>query len=203
VAGGVPQTSCEDAAVTVIGVVARLQVQTARLKPGPQAARVYDPSPLREVEALEVGPRGCRGLRDGQWLLDVHHADHPDTRNVALVNGLSVLSRRAEEQLASRYGLAPGTAGDSVLLDTDHDLVLDDLLGELVLETAEGPLAVGDAMVAAPCVEFCRFALGLSVGPVGDDVTQALADLDGGARGFYLSPRAAGVLRPGDRLVRP
>jgi hypothetical protein len=190
--------------MTVLGVVARLQVQTSRLKPGPPAARVYDPSPLVEVEALEVGPRGCRGLRDGEWLLDVHHADHPDTRNVALVNGLSVLPRSHHARMEARYGphLVTGAAGESVLLDTDRDLELADLAGEVRLETTDGVLVLGDALVAAPCVEFCRFALGLPVGPVGDDVKQALVDLDGGTRGFYLSARGTATIRPGDRLLR-
>ncbi len=187
-----------------LGVVSRLQVQRDRLKPGEATTRVYDPAPLREVEALEVGPRGCRGLLDGEWVLDVHHADHPASRNVALVNGFSVLPRSHYDRMVHAYGehLRIGLAGESVLLDTDRDLVLDDLIGDLVLETAGGPVPLGDPMVAAPCVEFCRFALGIPVGPVGDDVKAALVVLDGGTRGFYLSPRAAGVVRVGDRLVR-
>lgn len=42
----------------VIGTVVRLQGQRSRLKPGAAATRVYDPEPLLEVSALEVGPRG-------------------------------------------------------------------------------------------------------------------------------------------------
>ena len=190
--------------MTVLGVVSRLQVQTARLKPGPATTRVYDPAPLCEVDALEVSPRGCRGLLDGAWVLDVHHADHPDTRNVALVNGLSLLPRSHYARMAQRYGdhLAVGVAGESVLLDTEHDLAAEDLAGELALRTADGDVPLADAMVAAPCVEFCRFALGVPVGPVGDDVKQALVDLDGGTRGFYVTPRSTAVVRPGDLLVR-
>lgn len=190
--------------MTVIGVVGRLQVQRSRLKPGPATTRVYDPAPLCEVEALEVGPRGCRGLVDGEWVLDVHHADHPDSRNVQLVNGLSLLPRSHYARMADRYGdhLVVGVAGESVLLDTDGDLTVDDLAGELVLETADGVVEVGDAMVAAPCVEFSRFALGIAPGPVGDDVKEALVVLDDGTRGFYVTPRTTAVVRVGDRLVR-
>lgn len=190
--------------MTVIGVVGRLQVQRSRLKPGSPATRRYDPSPLVEVEALEVGPRGCRGLVDGAWVLDVHHADHPDSRNVSLVNGLSVLPRRHYARMSARYGahLSVGVAGESVLLETATDLVVEDLAGELALETADGDVDVGDPLVASPCVEFCRFALGIPPGPVEDDVKQALVELDAGTRGFYLTPRASGTLRVGDRLVR-
>jgi hypothetical protein len=37
-------------------------------------------------------------------VLDVHHADHPDTRNARLVNGLSLLPRAHYDRLRARYG---------------------------------------------------------------------------------------------------
>ena len=69
----------------LIGTVVRLQVQRSRLKPGEKTQRVYDPAPLLEVDELQVTPRGVLGPGG---LLDVHHADHADTRNVKLRNGL-------------------------------------------------------------------------------------------------------------------
>jgi hypothetical protein len=51
-------------------------------------------------------------------------------------------------------------------------------------------------------VEFSRFCLGLPVGPVEDDVRQALVDLDGGARGFYARVVGSGVVSLGARLWR-
>ena len=62
----------------------------------------------------------CVGLhRDGP-VLDVHHADHPDSRNVRLRNGLSLLPRASADALRARYGehLVDGAAGESLLLET-------------------------------------------------------------------------------------
>ena len=189
----------------LLGTVVRLQVQSSRLKPGPRGARVYDPAPLREVPALELGPRGVVGQTADGPVLDVHHADHPDTRNARLANGVSLLPRAHYAAMRARYGphLVDGAAGESVLLDTDGPWTEADLAGTLRLETADGGLLeLSGATAAPPCVEFSRFCLRLPVGPVGPDVTQALVDLDGGVRGFYV--RAAGTARVevGARLWR-
>jgi hypothetical protein len=189
----------------LLGTVVRLQVQRSRLKPGPRGARVYDPAPLLEVPALEVGPRGVVGLTPDGPLLDVHSADHPDSRNVRLVNGLSLLPRAHYETLRARYGshLVDGTAGESLLLDTVGSWTEADLAGELHLEAADGEvLVLTGATAAAPCVEFSRFCLGLPLGPVGPDVEQALVDLDGGARGFYASAQGTARIEAGARLWR-
>ena len=181
----------------VIGPVVRLQVQRSRLKPGPAATRVDDPAPLLEVSALELGPRGVTG--DGH--LDVHHADHPDTRNVKLLNGVSVMTTSRYAALRERYGphLVDGVAGESLLVDTD---LVEDLSGDLVLETEEGSLAV-TSFPAPPCVEFSRFVLGRGAGDTGPEVRSALDDLGGGARGFYLQVPGSGRVTAGCRLLRP
>jgi len=185
----------------IVGTVVRLQVQRSRLKPGPPTTRVYDPSPLVEVEALEVGPRGCIGLLAGERILDVHHADHSDTRNNRLANGLSLLPTTAYPALQARYGdhLVTGVIGESVLLRLEDDWPL----GDLLLETDDEPLRLSEVRAAAPCVEFTRFCLGISPGPVGEDVRQGLLDLDGGARGYYARVTGEGTVRRGACLRRP
>ena len=176
----------------VVGTVVRLQVQRSRLKP----AGEYDPSPLLEVSSLEVGPRGATG--DGH--LDVHHADHPDTRNVKLLNGVSVMTTSRYAALRERYGqhLADGVAGESLLVRTD---AIEDLSGDLVLETEDGPLQV-TSIPAPPCVEFSRFVLGRGSGDTGAEVRAALDDLGGGARGFYLQTAGYSRITAGCRLLR-
>ena len=189
----------------LLGTVVRLQVQRSRLKPGPRGARVYDPAPLLEVDALGVGPRGVVGLTADGPVLDVHHAVHPDTRNRRLANGLSLLPRVHSDALRARYGehLVDGAAGESLLLDTDGPWTEDDLAGPLHLETADGGLlALTGAMAAPPCVEFSRFCLGLPVAALGPEVDQALVDLDGGARGFYVQAQGTARIEAGARLWR-
>jgi len=182
----------------IVGTVVRLQVQRSRLKPGPPTTRVYDPAPLLEVEALEVGPLGCVGLLGADRVLDVHHADHEDTRNRG-GNGLSLLPTSAYDNLQSRYGahLATGIVGESVLLDVPGEWPG----GDLLLETDHEPLLLSQVVPAAPCVEFSRFCLGIPPGPVGDDVKQALIDLDGGSRGYYARVTGSGTVRIGAHLT--
>ena len=193
-------------ALELLGTVVRLQVQRSRLKPGPRGARVYDPAPLLEVPALEVGPRGVVGCGSDGTVLDVHHADHPDTRNVRLANGLSLLPRAHYEVLRARYGshLVDGSAGESLLLDTaGRRWTEGDLAGALHLDTADGgTLVLTGATAAPPCVEFSRFCLGLPVGPVASEVEQGLLDLDGGARGFYACTQGTARIESGARLWR-
>lgn len=184
----------------LIGTVVRLQVQRSRLKPGPKATRVYDPTPLLEVSALDVDARGVVG----HGHVDVHHADHPDSRHRGL-NGLSLLPRAHYERLRARFGdhLVDGVAGESLLLDTGGPWTLDDLSGELLLETADGELLrLTDPAVAAPCVEFTRFCLGRGPGPDDEELAAALAELDGGTRGFYVTATGTGRVERGARLLR-
>lgn len=180
----------------LIGTVVRLQVQRSRLKPGQATTRVYNPEPLLEVSELDISKRGVVG--DG--VLDVHHADHPDSRNVKLLNGVSVMTVSRYRALRERYGehLVDGIAGESLLLDTEH---LDDLSGRLVLETADGALQL-DSIPAPPCVEFSRFAIGRGAGDVGLEVMATLDALDDGARGYYLQTSDTGRVRAGARLYR-
>ena len=191
--------------MTPIGTVVRLQVQRSRLKPGPRTTRFYDPAPLLEVAALEVGPRGVTGQSESGPVLDVHHADHPDSRNVQLRNGLSLLPRCHYERMRARFGdhLVDGVAGESLLLETEGPWVPEALAGPLALETAAGGLLeLTDAMAAAPCVEFTRFCLRRPPGPDDEELAAALADLDGGVRGFYVALSLSGRIEAGARLLR-
>lgn len=187
---------------TLVGTVARVQLQRSRLKPGERGARRYTTEPLLEVAEAEVGPHGLRGTGEHGGLLDVHHEDHPDSRNVRRTNALSVLPRAHYVQLRERFGahLADGAAGESLLLDTDGPLTEDDLAGVLHLETADGePLVLTAAAAAPPCVEFSRWCLG------SDDAAQVRAALEflaDGRRGFYLRVEGTGRVARGARLTR-
>src|SRR6266487_3996123 len=65
-----------------IGIVTRLQIQRDSLKRGEKPTRVYDPTPLLAIPALHVTPDGALGgTADGTWSVDVHHRDHPYTKN--------------------------------------------------------------------------------------------------------------------------
>jgi hypothetical protein len=189
-----------------VATVLRVQVQRSPLKPGPRGQRVYDPSPLLEVPEAEVGPDGLVGLGPDGPLVDAHHVDHPLSRNVRRVNGLSVLPRAHYLQLRARFGAhaVDGCAGESLLLDTPGPLVEADLEGELLLETVDGPpLVLTAGQAAPPCVEFSRWLLERAGdSPVDDEVQAAMAFLQDGRRGFYLSTQGTGRVAPGARITR-
>jgi hypothetical protein len=189
----------------VLGTVVRLQVQRSPLKQRPAGSGPYDPGPLLEVPALEVGPRGCTGLLDdgAQRVVDVHCADHPQSRHARGVNGLSVLPAAHYARLRADHGphLVDGVAGENVLLD-GGPLTEADLAGRLLLEVDEGVLEVTGTMAAPPCVEFTQHVLRRPVGDVGPEVQAGLEELDGGTRGFYLRLSGTGTLRAGCRVLR-
>ncbi|MCW2776901.1 MAG: hypothetical protein JWN17_626 [Frankiales bacterium] len=188
----------------VVGTVVRLQLQRSPLKPGPRGARTYDPAPLLEVAALDLGPRGVVAP-DGA--LDAHHADHPQTRNVrGGVNGVSVLPRAHYDAVRARFGphAVDGCAGETLLLDTPGPLTEADLEGTLLLDVVDGdPLVLTGVQAAPPCVEFSRWLLQRDADtPVDDAVQDALTFLADGRRGFYLTAQGTGRVVAGAVLRR-
>jgi hypothetical protein len=76
-----------------------------------------------------------------------------------------------------------------------------DLAGGLVVETIDGSIGIGQIRVAAPCVEFSRYALDVPLDETPDRrVTEALVFLNDGMRGFYASVEAIATFRVGDRV---
>jgi len=108
--------------------------------------------------------------------------------------------------MRERYGahLPDGCAGENILVESDHLWSIDQLGAALMIECADGQLVALDGlMIAAPCVEFSRFAH-LSAEPLDSDQLRAtLQFLDGGMRGFYarLADGQRGAeIRAGDRV---
>lgn len=190
--------------LTPLGPIVRLQIQRAGLKRGEKPNRVYDPAPLLALDALTVGPQGAIALLpDGSALLDVHHAQHPRTRNVDGVNGLSLGFTGHYERMRARYGahLANGCAGENILVDHGAQVPLDAVRRGLAIQSAEtGAWTwLRGVRVALPCVEFSTYAA-RPAAP--DDVKAALQCLDHGLRGFYCACDDAGpvTLRLGDQV---
>ncbi|MEO6204275.1 MAG: hypothetical protein ABIO67_02670 [Mycobacteriales bacterium] len=181
----------------LIGTVVRLQVQRSHLKPRPSGSGRYDPAPLLPVDALDVTERGCVGVTPAGPVVDLHHADHPESRNVRLVNGLSLLPLSNYQRLRARYGehVVDGSAGENVLVDGE-------LGGDMLLELDGEPVPVTGVMAAPPCMEFSRWCLQRDDFEVDDEVRAALENLDHGARGTYARVAAPGRLVLGARVWR-
>jgi hypothetical protein len=189
-----------------IGRIVRLQVQLSSLKGGERPLRRYEPAPLRAVPALLLSAGGVLGVaEDGREVLDVHHRDHPASKNREGVNGISVGFTGHYAAMRARYGphLGDGIAGENILVETPYSYPEQDLTGGVVIETAGGQtVRLERVVVAEPCVEFSRYALRYDPDARTDRaVTAALTFLGDGMRGYYASYRGEPArIALGDRV---
>lgn len=166
-----------------VGEIVRLQIQRVPIKVKGEA---YLPEQILVVERGSVDAWGMLGWHEGMWVVDAHNKAHPSRRGGGK-RPLSIGFTGHYEAMADRFGEAPiGVAGENFIVEGEP-LWLGDLGKGLVVETADGDLLLERPRVAAPCVEFTSFMLGLDeVAPLAD-VSDALADLHDGRRGFIVA----------------
>lgn len=204
-AAGQRRDDRKGSSVQLLGTVIALQVQISSLKVG-ESPRRYDPAPLLPVFALTISPGGVVGeTGEPDGVIDVHHRDHPASKN-RTKNGISLGFTAHYAAMRERFGphLRDGIAGENMLISTDRRLTAEDLAGGVIIARDDGArLELLPVIVAAPCVEFSRFALRFPDDQKPDrTVTEALRFLDGGMRGFYASYSGEpAVVRVGDRLL--
>jgi hypothetical protein len=144
------------------------------------------------VPAISLSAAGVVGLAEnGESIVDVHHRDHPSSKNRGGENGISLGFTGHYREMRQRFGqhLRDGIAGENILIEVDRQFQVEDLASGVVVEGAdERPLELRPVIVAAPCVEFSRYALKFPDGARPDaTVTEALRFLDAGMRGFYAT----------------
>lgn len=185
--------------------IVRLQVQNGPVKAGRAPLRRYEPAAIVQVASIQAGPRGVQGVTaDGEVILDVHHQDHPQSRDRKGKAGILFMGTGDYDALRKRYGshLVDGIAGETVLLDAPDGLAGRQLPKTVTVQTSAGPLELHAVRPADPCVEFSRFCLRREVSPEVDDVVrQTLVDLDGGARGYRSIASAEGSISVGDLVT--
>jgi len=185
--------------------IVHLQVQRTPIKTGRAPMRSYDPSPLVPVTSIRVDARGVYGVTsDGEVILDVHHQDHPETRDAKGRAGILFIGTGDYAALRERYGphVTDGIAGETILLDAPEGLAGGGLPGTAVVRTQDGPIELRGVRVAEPCVEFSRFCLGRPPSPVVDDTVKATReDLDGGSRGYRAIAGGPGTISVGDVIT--
>jgi hypothetical protein len=177
--------------VRFIGTVVRLQIQESSLKVGVKPRR-YDPAPIQSVPAISLSATGVVGLAEnGESIVDVHHRAHPSSKNRDGENGISLGFTAHYLAMRRRFGehLRDGIAGENILIEVDRQFPVEDLANGVVVEGTGGmPLELRPVNVAAPCVEFARYALRFPDDTRPDaTVTEALRFLDAGMRGFYAT----------------
>lgn len=181
----------------VLGEVVRLQTQAESLKVGDAGRRRYEPAPLRAVMALTLTEDGAEGwTAGGEPVPDVHHRQHPRSKNRGGANGISICFLSHYRAMRDRFGdhLVDGIAAENILVDAiDAGAIvgLDDLSDGVIIEAADGQnIRLDDVVVAKPCVEFARYALRLDDAVRPDrTVTEAVQFLHHGTRGFYATYR--------------
>jgi len=148
--------------MTPLGKVVRLQVQAEPLKSGEKPNKVYATAAIVEVERLLLTPTGAVGFdAAGAQILDVHNTAHPATRYTE-GNTVSFGLTSHYARMRERFGphMVDGCAGENILVETDAPLYLSELGERLGLRGANGEvLALANACVALPCVEFSKFAI--------------------------------------------
>jgi len=167
-----------------VGPIVRLQVQTVPIK---VKGVGYLPDKILTVDSAVVDAWGMVGFHEGLWVVDAHHKSHPASRAGGR-RPLSVGFTGHYELMAERFDHAPvGIAGENIIVDGPA-LSLAGLGEGLVVETADGSLIqLERPRVAAPCVEFTSFMLGLDeVAPLAQ-IEAPLADLHDGRRGFIVA----------------
>jgi hypothetical protein len=188
----------------LIGTVTRLQIQESSLKVGDKPRR-YDPAPLRAVPELIVTRAGVYFIDGtGTTIIDVHNVDHSTSKNRA-TNGLSLGFTSHYAAMRERFGdhLSDGIAGENILIESTRTFAESELLGGVIVESDDGRrLPLTDIIVAAPCVEFTRFALRFPAAAKPDKtVTEGLQFLHNGMRGFYASLHSEpATIQLGDRV---
>ena len=127
----------------LIGEIVLLQVQHSRVKfrvPGLRGEQ-YDPTGYGAVPALLLERAGVTGLAsDGVETLDLHHCDHPFSRDRGGKNSISLTFTSHYDAMRSRFGphLADGVAGENILVRTGHVRDPHELAGGLLIARRDG-----------------------------------------------------------------
>lgn len=190
-----------------IGCVALLQVLPSTVKLGEGFNTYYDPTPILAVEKLLLSPQGVIGyLSDGQEVMDIHHVEHPLSRNRGR-NGVSIGFTSHYATMRTQFGehLVNGIAGDNILIESEDIFTLKDLGSRLAIQQqATGQLAYLIGLrVAAPCVEFAEFAANQGMPMSGKELKIVLQFLNDGRRGFYATVDEQSdqmIIQVGDRV---
>lgn len=191
-----------------IGTVARLQIQRSSLKTGEKPTRLYDPTPLLSVPALNVTPDGALGGspdKDGSWIVDVHHRAHPNTKNEDGLHGISLGFTSHYAAMRQHFGdrVEVGCAGENIIATTDRRFTYDELAGgrgiAILAPDGQERVRLRVLEVAHPCRPFTGWALGKTVEP--EELKRHLQFLDGGMRGFYCMGEGVGTVSLGDQIA--
>lgn len=183
-----------------------VQVQRSALKIGEKPNRIFDPTPITQVEYLKVSNDGVVGVTAaGEEMVDVHHRRHNESRFGGR-NGISIGFTAYYHMMREKFGdhLYDGIAGENVIIEAEEPFTVDDIGRRVALENPQNGARIICSIegVAAPCNEFSQFCAQQTLH--GADLKAVLEFLNSGRRGFFLSILQAAAyptIRAGDRIV--
>ena len=174
----------------LLGTITRLQVHRAAVK----ANERYDPAPLLAVDRASIDEGGLIGWDGQSWVMDNHHRAYPGNAG-GWRRALSVGFTSHYSAMAARFGatVVPGIAAENIIVETPERIEPAAVEPGLEIHTRSGvKLALSEPLVAAPCREFTSCLLGLSARAERETISDELAFLDGGMRGFVFGCRHVG-----------
>ena len=165
-----------------IGEIALLQIHGDRLVPGDY----FDPAPLVEVDAMSIDSSGVLGWTGKMWAVDVHHRAWPGRGGTRPV---SMGFTNHYDRMRQRFRDIPlGTAGENILVTSTDPIALEDLGSGVAIRGEDGREAtLTNPIVARPCRQFTSFMLELPYKAEPEEITDELAFLDDGTRGFIFA----------------
>jgi len=166
-----------------LGRIVRLQIHPESLKRGD----FYDPSPLMAVDRGSIDASGMLGWSGIGWAVDIHHSAHPRAKGGGH-KALSLGFVGHYERMAERFGAASiGVAGENVIVDGPA-VSAETVAGGLVVRTQDGAVVeLRSPTPAVACPGFTSHLLGSPVVLPRDEISEHLAFLSTGTRGFILS----------------
>jgi len=196
-----------------IGTITFTQIQQEPLKTGERPHRVYRTQPILKVPRLRLTRSGVFGLtEDDKAIIDVHHIDHPRTRNRGNANGISFNFQPNYARIRAHFPdrpadtLADGIGGENITIAPEAGFDMSQLGSEVFIQPTNTatPIHLHDVMVAAPCTEYSCFLAGETIG--GERLRNTLEFLADGTRGFYATMALAQpevIIGTGDAVYVP
>ena len=189
-----------------IGQVNITQVQPSGLIIKTPSGYIYDPSRRVEVPQLFLTHQGIEAENpQGERILDIHHAAHPDTHNEG-DNAISIGFTSHYAQMRTRFGehMQDGIAGENIIIASEEQFWLDDLGQQIIIQdpNLEREVVLDVIQFAAPCEEFSHYAANSQGERLpAEELKATLQFLGDGRRGFLLNlnvNQEPNLVKPGD-----
>jgi hypothetical protein len=167
----------------ILGRIVRLQIQAEPLK----ATGRYEPDHLVTANKALIGEAGMLIRSDNGWMVDAHHRAHPRARGGGN-RALSIGFTGHYETMAERFdAVTLGIAVENIIVDGPA-VRMPDIAGGLFIRRPGGfEIGLEGPRPAAPCLPFTSFLVGSDDVLQRHEITDELAFLSNGTRGFLVS----------------